>query len=104
MPYISIAPLSSVAPGKPAVAYEHGHDIAVFMIDGSLYATERWCPHKRGDLSDGAVAGCVVTCPDHGWSFDLTSGACHKDGGSPIRSYPLRVVDGHIEVEVEPRT
>lgn len=101
MAFVDICAAHSAREGKPATAYLHGFDVAVFRVGGVLYATDRWCPHSRGDLTDGSIAGCELTCPDHGWSFDLATGTClKKSGGRPIATYPIRVVGDRIEVDL----
>jgi len=52
-----------------------GRRIAVFRTDEGHYAIDATCPHRRGPLADGLVAEHCVTCPLHGWRFDLRSGA-----------------------------
>jgi len=48
--------------------------IAVFNVDGTLHALDGICPHAGGPLAKGEVAGSIVTCPWHGWQFDVTTG------------------------------
>jgi nitrite reductase/ring-hydroxylating ferredoxin subunit len=100
VPFHKIASEAEVQPGKPAVAYIEGIDVAVMRVDDQLYAFDRFCPHARGDLSDGDVIDGQLTCPDHGWYFDIETGRCLKKNGTDIRRFPLRVVDGMIEVEL----
>lgn len=101
MAYVDVAASSDVTEGKPAVAYIQGIDLVVFRVGSTLHATDRWCPHARGDLSDGALDGCQLTCPDHGWSFSIDTGSCHKkSGGRPISVYPCREQGGRIEVDL----
>jgi NAD(P)H-dependent nitrite reductase small subunit len=51
-----------------------GEEIALFKFEGQFYAIENRCPHRGGYLADGVVRNKSVTCPLHGWSFDLSSG------------------------------
>jgi nitrite reductase/ring-hydroxylating ferredoxin subunit len=48
--------------------------IALFNVEGTFYALDGVCPHQGGPLGKGALAGCILTCPWHGWQFDVTSG------------------------------
>ena len=101
MAFVNIAPATATDGGKVATAYVHGYDLAVFCVGDQLYATDRWCPHARGDLSEGALRGCQLTCNDHGWQFDIATGECLKaSGGRPLSTYPVRVRDGHIQVDL----
>ena len=55
-----------------------GEEAAVYNIDGAFYATGNACTHTGGPLSEGDLAGQVVTCPLHGSQFDVTTGRCWK--------------------------
>jgi len=57
------------------------------------------CPHQGGSLSDGLVEGDIVTCPLHGWEFDLRSGACMTIPGESVPRYSVTVEDGAIFLE-----
>ncbi|MCS7061683.1 MAG: Rieske (2Fe-2S) protein [Anaerolineae bacterium] len=61
------------------------------------------CPHALGDLSYGALDNGEVDCPDHGYRFDVRSGACvFPKLGPSLRTYPVRVLaDGTVLVKVE---
>lgn len=49
--------------------------IAVFRTAQGFHALDDACPHRGGPLADGLVADSCVTCPLHGWRFELASGA-----------------------------
>ncbi|HJN67058.1 MAG: Rieske 2Fe-2S domain-containing protein [Pirellulales bacterium] len=49
--------------------------IALFNVDGTFHALDGICPHQCGPLGKGQLADCVVTCPWHGWQFDVRTGA-----------------------------
>src|SRR5690606_21653113 len=74
-----------------------GDDIALFRpAPDRVFALADRCPHKRGPLSQGIVAGDIVTCPLHGWNIQLDSGqACAPDVGC-ARRYPVQLRDGHV--------
>lgn len=102
MAYFDVAASREVVPGRPAVAYVGGVDVVVFRIGAELHAVERWCPHARGDLSEGTLAGGQLTCADHGWRFDVATGQCLvvKSAARPIARYRCRERDGRVEVEI----
>ena len=52
-----------------------GRRIAVFRTQDGFHAVDAACPHRAGPLADGLVADNCVTCPLHGWRFDLRTGA-----------------------------
>lgn len=74
--------------------------IAVFRAgDGCLYAVDDRCPHEGYPLVKGAVANCVLTCKWHNFKFDLRDGSCLM-GDEEVRTFPIRVVDGRVEIDV----
>jgi len=76
-------------------------DIIIWRVGAAVHATDRWCPHARGDLSCVAPDGGQVVCADHGWSFDIASGTClKKPGRYTLPTYPCHVRGGRIEVEL----
>lgn len=74
-----------------------GHRIAVFRTDDAVYALAADCPHAGGPLQDGLVADGCVTCPLHGWRFELSSGAA-LSGEQGVRAYEAAVRDGRLLV------
>lgn len=75
--------------------------IAVYRADGDFYATQDLCTHERAYLSDGILIDCVVECPFHQGRFDVRSGkALSAPAFVPLKTYPLKIVDGKIYVNV----
>ncbi len=72
----------------------NGQHVAVFNIDGELFAFEDECPHVGGSLGSGIVEGILVTCPLHDWQFDITNGNCVTEeelcNGWFIETYPVK--------------
>lgn len=92
---------SELAPGTSRVVYHDGKQVALFNVDGQLYALGNRCSHARGPLSEGAVepADCTVICPWHYAKFDLTSGHV-VDGiaAAPVETFVVEVRDNLIYV------
>jgi nitrite reductase (NADH) small subunit len=73
-----------------------GREIALFNIQGQICALENICPHMGGPLGEGDLEGCVVTCPWHGWEFDVRSGECQNMPGESANAIPIVVKDGQV--------
>lgn len=71
-----VASKSELTEGKGKCVEVNGQRIAVFLVDGVLYAIGDTCTHEGGPLSEGELDGTEVECPWHGACFDLTSGEC----------------------------
>jgi nitrite reductase (NADH) small subunit len=76
-----------------------GERIAVFRTDDGFHALAADCPHAGGPLQDGLVADGCVTCPLHGWRFELSSGAA-LSGGEGVRAYEVAVRNGRLLVAI----
>ena len=78
-----------------------GKTIVIANVAGKLYAFDDRCTHLGGHLSKGLLAENVVTCPLHGSQFDVTTGE-RKAGPArkPIVTYPAKVVNGEIFIEM----
>jgi 3-phenylpropionate/trans-cinnamate dioxygenase ferredoxin subunit len=76
-----------------------GVKVAVACVQGRLYAFQDACTHMQCSLSGGDLEDTAVVCPCHLGRFDVTSGAV-IDGPppAPLRTWPARVVDGHVEL------
>jgi 3-phenylpropionate/trans-cinnamate dioxygenase ferredoxin component len=75
--------------------------IAIYRAMGEFYATQDLCTHERAFLSDGVLIDCVVECPFHQGRFDVRTGkALSAPVFVPLKTYPLRIVDGKIYVKV----
>jgi nitrite reductase/ring-hydroxylating ferredoxin subunit len=72
---VRVAKLWEIPPGSCKEVEVAGRVVAVFNVDGQLHALDGICPHVGGPLGQGPLTGKVVTCPWHGWQFDVTTGA-----------------------------
>ncbi len=78
-------------------------DIALFKINGKIFAVNNVCPHKQANIMhEGFVENECVVCPLHGWTFELSTG--NLIGGSRgLKSYPVEIKNEDIYVQVIPK-
>jgi nitrite reductase (NADH) small subunit len=74
--------------------------VAVFRQGDAVFALDGICPHAGGPLAEGTLQGGVVTCPWHGWQFDLSTGRHCLTPQICQECFPVRVNGGEIEVEL----
>lgn len=75
--------------------------IALFKTkDGSIFAIENECPHKKGTLADGLVHDHIVTCPLHNTDIVLSSGEAVGEDYSCAKTYKSKVEDDYIYLEL----
>lgn len=93
-----VASVSELNADKPLGVTWRGQKIALFKVDGEVFATSAVCPHARGPIDCGSVADKLVTCPWHGWSFDLHSGKCTEDPDLKLATYAVDIVGDDVMV------
>lgn len=88
-----------IKPGEGRAFTVDNKSIAVFRnAEGTLYALGNVCPHAGGQLAEGWMGSRTVTCPQHGWKFELQTGRCATNPDYRVRTYPVREADGQIYV------
>src|SRR5258707_8296107 len=100
---IDVCPLNQLAPGKVRIVRWDDVEIGVFNCGGQLYAIEDRCSHDDGPLCEGDwdKETCTVVCPRHGSAFELSSGRpLSLPAYQPVETYPVRIVDGIVRVDV----
>ncbi|MGQ0618921.1 MAG: Rieske (2Fe-2S) protein [Panacagrimonas sp.] len=75
-------------------------DIAVFLVEGKLIATAGKCPHAGGPLHKGKVCAGKLSCPWHGWTYDLATGECDESDDVSLTRYEVRVEGDDILVVI----
>lgn len=94
-------PVADLPVGEVAVIGVAPVRIAVFNVDGEFLAVDDRCTHQEAHLSDGFLDGTEVECPLHASCFDLRTGQpTGPPATSPVRTYPARVRDGHVVVDL----
>ncbi len=78
--------------------------VAVCHTDGQLYALDGVCPHQGGPLGQGDVHDCILTCPWHGWQFDVRDGQSLLSPHVRHPTLPLKVESGKVWVQLSRQT
>ncbi len=97
---VEVARADEIAPGTIVQLQADGEEIALARIDGEFYAVQGRCPHLKGPLGAGRLRGCVLSCPWHGWQFDVRDGENEFDRAIRLKTYDVRVEDGCVFVAV----
>jgi nitrite reductase/ring-hydroxylating ferredoxin subunit len=98
--FIEVARLDQIQQGTGSRFTVVGKDVAVFNVDGNLFAIADTCPHAGGALGMGKLNGKIVMCPVHGMKFDVTTGCFSGSTDFGVASYPVKVMYGKIMVAV----
>jgi len=98
--FVKVAQVSDVQPGAGKVVTVKDKAIALFNVDGAFYAIDNTCLHRGGPLGEGEVEGCVVTCPWHGWQFDVKTGVSETNPTAKVKTYPVKTDGSAIMISV----
>jgi nitrite reductase (NADH) small subunit len=91
-----IAGLKDVREGEAFLAGIAGEKISLFKVDGEFFAIGNVCSHQHfSKLHEGEVNGFVVTCPMHGWSYDVRTGVSTNASGR-VKSYEVVIRGNEI--------
>jgi nitrite reductase/ring-hydroxylating ferredoxin subunit len=99
---VEIADASELPPGARRCVTAQGRPLAVFNVDGRYLAIENVCPHAGLPLAEGELRGRILTCPFHGFTYNIESGQNVDFDDEPLRRYPVHVENGKVWVSLEP--
>jgi nitrite reductase/ring-hydroxylating ferredoxin subunit len=99
--YIQVAKLGDVAPGAVIRVEAAGRAIALYNLDGTVYATDEICSHAYASLAEGFIDGETIECPLHGATFSIKTGeALTPPAVEPLATYAVRVEGDDILVAI----
>lgn len=99
----NIGPLANIpVQGARRLCLKHmGRPVAVFRTSANeIFALVDECPHKKGPLSEGIVAGRTVTCPLHSWVIGLEDGMAVAPDEGCAQSISVRLIGGDIYIHL----
>lgn len=97
--FIGVAKIDEVEPGRCKKVVVNGKKIALFNVDGEIFATDDTCSHAEASLSEGELVGEEVVCPKHGARFNVKTGqALSLPAWAPIATYEVKVEGEEIKV------
>ncbi len=100
--WIDVAPETELAAGMRRVVQTEVGPIAVFNLDGEMYAIADLCSHDGGELASGKCEGDQIICPRHGARFCIRDGrALTPPAFEDIETFPLRIEAGVIQVDID---
>ena len=98
--WVKMATTDELPPGRSKEVEHDGRIYALFNVEGVISAVDGICPHQGGPLADGEVSGTCVTCPWHGWPFDVRTGATTINKKMTLPVFGVRVEGPDVLVAV----
>lgn len=100
MAFVAAAKAADVAAGTVREVQLGATKIALANVGGSFYAINGTCLHRGGPLGQGHLEGKTVTCPWHGWQFDVTTGKAIMNPSTGVACYATEVRGDEVYVDV----
>ena len=98
--FVKVAAVGDVPPGTGKCVEADGKQIALFNVDGAFHAIDNTCLHRGGPLGEGELEGAIVTCPWHGWQYDVKTGANTMDETERVAHYETKIEGDAVLVAV----
>ena len=99
--FVKIAKVRELSPGENKVVNVNGQDIALANVGGEFFAVNNTCPHRGGSLGDGFLEGEIITCPLHGWRFNVRNGNHEFMPQVKISCYQVKVEGDDVLVSLD---
>lgn len=96
---VKVAQRDEIADGTGKTVEVGGKKIALFNVKGAFYAIDNTCLHRGGPLGEGELDGTTVTCPWHGWEYDVTSGANLDEPTKVVACFRVQLDGDEILIE-----
>lgn len=95
-----VADVAEVPQGAGKEIAVGGRLVALFNVDGEFRAIDGICAHQGGPLGKGKLAGGIVTCPWHGWQFDVAAGTHCLNPRICQTVFESKIEDGNVFVRL----
>lgn len=100
MKWIQVAKAGDVPINTGLSIKVEGKSIALYKVDGNVYALDGICPHAGGPLAEGSLNGCLAMCPWHGWEFNVKTGLCDFNPDISTKTFPVKVENDEVFVQI----
>lgn len=97
--WVDACRLDELPPGGRKLVKIDGTEIALFNLNGTIYAIKNRCPHRSGPLIRGFTDDAGgIKCPMHGWRFDLRDGSSERPARAIV--YQVKIENGRMYLSV----
>jgi len=102
--YVRVARVDQVPVGRGWPVTVNGKELALFNVNGTVYAMDDTCLHQGLSLAMGELDGPIVTCRGHGWRYDVRTGNTTHVLDYGVETYPVKIEGDDIMVSLIPTT
>ncbi len=101
--WVDVGPADEFEADGKQVVEAGGRHVVVCRLEEQWYAVSNVCPHAGMPIGHGELRGCVLTCPYHGFAYDVKTGRnVDYESDMPLRQYPVKVELGQVLIDTEP--
>jgi MocE subfamily Rieske [2Fe-2S] domain protein len=101
--FVKVANVDEIPSGEALRVEVGGQTCALVRANGEVYCVSDICTHEHAHLSEGFVEGYELECPLHGSIFDVRTGEVRSlPATEDLKTFPVKVENGEVHVEVEP--
>ncbi len=98
--FVKAAKTEDLGPSSAKVIEVAGKTLALCNVDGKFYAMDNTCLHRGGPIGEGSIDGTTVTCPWHGWQYDITTGQATMNPSAKLTCYETKVEGDDVLVSI----
>ena len=98
--FLKAAAITELQPGQGKCVVLGGREVALFNCNGEIRAVDNVCPHQGGPLGEGELNGTIVTCPWHGWRFDVCTGQSPVIPTAKVEKFDCVVEGNDVKVNL----
>lgn len=98
--FVPVGRVSDFAPGHGKMVVVNGRHVALFRLGDEFHALDNLCLHRGGPLCEGPIENGVVTCPWHGWSYQIRTGTMVQDPRVGVSCHEIRLDGDQVTVRL----
>ena len=98
---IKVAEVGDLQPGECKTVAAGERELALYNVGGKFCATDNVCPHRGGPLGEGTLDGSVITCPWHGWRFDVCTGQSPVIPTAKVEKFECVIEGNDVKVKLD---
>lgn len=98
--FVTVARVDDMPPGTACQVTVDDRWVGLFNVDGQFRALDNLCLHRGGPLCEGHVTNGIVTCPWHGWQYEVATGVLIQDPKVGVSRHETRIVGEEVQVRL----
>jgi nitrite reductase (NADH) small subunit len=98
--FVTVGRIADFTAGQGKMVVVNGRHVALFRLGDDFYALDNMCLHRGGPLCEGFIDNNVVTCPWHGWSYEIKTGTMVQDPRVGVSRHDVRIDGDRVAVRL----